>query len=206
MAVYQLKHFNKYINTAYRMYSIYGKRFFDVFLAVFALSILSPIILFVAVTIYFFDSGPVFFKQERIGKKGKKFLIFKFRSMPVQTKNLPSDQIGTVQLTSLGMFIRKSNLDELPQFFNILRNEMSIVGPRPCMTTQKKLIELRRKNSSWFCKPGLTGLAQVMSFDGMSIEKKAELDKIYAKKISLWNDLKIIFKTFLYLLKTPPTY
>ena len=188
------------------MYVKWGKRFFDFFFSLIALIILSPLFTIIIILIYFFDSGPIFFRHERVGNNGKNFLLLKFRSMPVGTKNLSSDKIEKVKISWIGKIIRRTNIDELPQLFNILKNEMSIVGPRPCATYQNKLIKYRRKNLSFFCKPGLTGLAQVNSYNAMSIQKKAYFDGLYKKNISLGGDLKIIFQTFLYLLKPPPIY
>jgi len=188
------------------MYVAWGKRFFDFFFSIVALIFLSPLLTIIIILIYFFDSGPIFFRHERVGNKGKKFLMLKFRSMPVGTKNLSSDKIGEVRVSWVGNIIRRTNIDELPQLFNILKNEMSIVGPRPCAPYQKKLIKYRRKNLSFYCKPGLTGLAQVNSYNDMSIQKKANFDALYKKNISLGTDLKIIFKTFSYLFKPPPIY
>lgn len=156
--------------------------------------------------IYFFDSKIIFFKQKRVGENGKIFLILKFRSMPIKTKNIQSSKIKNVKISTIGSIIRRTNIDELPQFLNILKNEMSIVGPRPCLQSERKLIAYRKKNKSYYCKPGITGLAQINSYNGMSYIKKANFDGLYAKKITLFTDLKIIFKTFLYLLKPPPIY
>jgi len=160
----------------------------------------------ISVLIKIFDTGPVFFKQIRVGQDRKEFLFYKFRSMPVNTGNLPSDKIGQLKLTWIGKFIRRSNIDELPQLFNILKGDMSVVGPRPPLPDQKELIQLRIQNGSIKIRPGLTGLAQINSFDGMSIEEKANFDAEYTLQISLFNDLKIIFNTFSYLFKPPPVY
>ena len=188
------------------MYVLLGKRVFDIIFSLISLIFLFPLFIIVAILILIFDSRPIFFKQKRIGIKGKVFYILKFRSMPVGTKNLPSDKIGKIQLGWVGYFIRRTNIDELPQLINILKNEMSIVGPRPSTLFQKKLIKLRKKNKSFFLKPGLTGLAQINSYDGMSVYKKANFDGKYVNQISLYVDVKIIFKTFFYLLKKPPIY
>ena len=97
-------------------------------------------------------------------------------------------------------------MDELPQLFNILKGEMSFIGPRPCLPDQIDLIEFRKKNNSILLTPGLSGLAQVSSYDGMSSKQKAEYDYIYSKELSLILDLKILIRTFIYLLKPPPKY
>lgn len=188
------------------MYLIFGKRWLDVLLSLLAVIFLSPIFIITALMIKIFDPGPVIFRQKRIGLNGEPFEFYKFRSMPINTGDVPSDKIGQVRLTWIGRFIRRSNIDELPQLFNILIGDMSIVGPRPPITSQAELIELRQKNGSIKCRPGLTGLAQVSSFNGMKIAEKADFDGIYSKSISLWGDILIILKTFSYLLKPPPVY
>ena len=189
-----------------RLYSKYGKRVLDIFLSLTAFILIGWIMLIVALLIKLFDPGPVIFMQKRIGKNGKEFNFYKFRSMPVNTGDIPSDKVGQIKLTWIGKLIRRSNLDELPQLFNILKGDMSIVGPRPPIQKQTDLIEYRKQNGSLYCLPGLTGLAQIKSFDGMSVEKKAHYDGEYASNITFLSDVKIIINTFLYLFKPPPVY
>jgi len=188
------------------MYASAGKRVFDILLAVAALVLLLPLILLVAILIKSFDPGPVFFRQCRIGRHGNVFWFYKFRSMPVNTRDIPSDKLESIKLTWIGKLIRRSNIDELPQLFNILRGDMSIVGPRPSLPTQDELIAVRRENGALDCRPGLTGLAQINSFDLMSVAQKARFDGEYARDIRFTKDIFIILRTFLYLLKPPPVY
>lgn len=188
------------------MYAQWGKRFFDITLSLLSAILLSPIILIVTFLIKLFDCGPIFFVQDRIGRDSKEFKFFKFRSMPVGTPEVPSDQVKTIKMTWVGLLIRRTNLDELPQLYNIIRGDMSIVGPRPAIKNQTLLIELREMNGASKIRPGLTGFAQISSFDGMSTSKKAELDGEYCRNITLLGDLKIICSTFGYLLKRPPVY
>ena len=188
------------------IYKIIGKRIFDILICVISIILLFPVFILVSILIFAENKGPILFFQKRAGKNAEEFFIIKFRSMPVETESLASDQLSNTKLSKIGSFIRRTNIDELPQIFNVLLNEMSIVGPRPPLLSQKKLIEIRKLNGSINCTPGITGLAQVNSYDGMVVEKKAELDGIYAKKISFFYDIKIILKTFLYLLKPPPKY
>jgi O-antigen biosynthesis protein WbqP len=188
------------------MYTGLGKRILDLFCVILALLILWPLLLVIVVLIKIFDPGPVIFMQSRIGKGGRTFLFYKFRSMPVNTSEISSDKVGEVDLTRIGKLIRRTNIDELPQLFNILLGDMSIVGPRPPIPSQKELIKLRTENGSILCRPGLTGLAQINSYDGMSVSEKAKFDGIYSHEISFFNDIHIILKTFLYLLNPPPTY
>jgi O-antigen biosynthesis protein WbqP len=187
-------------------YARWGKRFLDVAGATFVLLALSPLLLLVTLMIKIFDPGPIIFQQTRVGRQGLHFLFFKFRSMPVGTRNLPSDQLGEVQLTWIGRFLRRSNVDELPQLFNVLRGDMSLIGPRPPIPTQVQLIESRRSNGALALRPGLTGLAQVSSYSGMTVEKKAFYDGQYARQITLIADVRIVFRTLAYLSKPPPVY
>lgn len=188
------------------MYVRFGKRILDLLIALIAIILLSPLLLVIAILITIFDSGPIIFKQLRSGKNGKKFWFYKFRSMPVNTGDIASDAVGSIRLSAIGKFIRRTNLDELPQLFNIIKGDMSIVGPRPPIPSQVELLECRSINGSLKLVPGLTGLAQIKSFDGMSVQQKAAFDGEYADKISFIVDISIILKTFLYLLKPPPVY
>lgn len=183
-----------------------GKRILDIILATLSIFILSPLILFTGFVIIIFDPGPVFFLQQRVGINGKLFTLFKFRSMPVSTDNVSSDQIKNIKIKWIGRIIRRTNIDELPQLMNIILGDMSIVGPRPSLPQQAVLISLRKENGAIKCKPGLTGLAQVNSYEGMPESDKANYDGEYYRSISALKDLQIIMKTFLYLLKPPPVY
>jgi O-antigen biosynthesis protein WbqP len=165
-----------------------------------------PILFIVALIIKIQDKGPVLFIQERIGRDKQSFRIFKFRSMPINTPNVSSEQVNLLKITPFGKFIRRTNIDELPQLFNILKGDMSLIGPRPSLANQIELIELRVANGTYHCRPGLTGLAQVNSYDYMPVVEKAKFDGIYANHITSINDVKIILKTFIYLTKKPPTY
>lgn len=187
-------------------YVDWGKRLLDIVVALFAFTVLAPLLLIIAIIIKIYDPGPVIFRQPRVGRDGKTFVFYKFRSMPVGTRNLPSNQIGEVRLTWVGRFLRRSNIDELPQLFNVLRGDMSIVGPRPPIPTQTDLIEMRRANGALAMRPGLTGLAQVSAYSGMPTEEKANLDGCYSQDVSLPTDAKIIIRTIAYLTKPPPVY
>jgi O-antigen biosynthesis protein WbqP len=182
------------------------KRIFDVILASCLLVCLAPIYLIIAFLIRLKDGGPPIFRQERIGKKGVVFRFYKFRSMPLSTPNVESKDTKKLQITPFGKFIRRTNLDELPQFYNVLKGDMSFIGPRPPIPSQTELIELRRMNGALQLSPGLTGWAQVNSFDGMSVSEKAKFDGEYASKISFGFEVLILLKTILYFTKKPPTY
>ena len=187
-------------------YARAGKRLADTVFAITCLVLLLPLMIFIAIGIKLFDPGSIFFRQERVGRHGRLFKFYKFRSMPVGTKNLPSDQVGSLRLTWIGKLLRRTNLDELPQLYNILLGDMSLVGPRPPIPNQFELLELRRANGSIACRPGLTGLAQIRAYDHMPVSEKADLDSQYAARITLGGDLRIILSTFIYLLRPPPLY
>ncbi|MEO5330765.1 MAG: sugar transferase [Magnetococcus sp. YQC-5] len=171
-----------------------------------AILALSPIMILIAFLIRIEDGHSVFFRQARVGLNGRLFQVIKFRSMPVNTKNVPSAEAGELKVTTIGKILRRTNLDELPQLFNILKGDMSVVGPRPALERQKDLYELRDKLGVTKHKPGLTGLAQIKSFDGMSDFEKARFDAIYCNNITFFGDMAIILRTFGYLLRPPPVY
>ena len=187
------------------MYSLF-KRLCD-FLAVFILLILIfPILLIIAIFIKLHDGGPIIFKQKRIGKDGNEFLFLKFRSMPVNTPNVVSTNTGQLNITPIGKIIRRTNLDEIPQFINVLKGDMSLIGPRPCLPNQSSLIDLRIQSGAIKLRPGLTGWAQVNAFDYMPEVEKANLDGEYYQKFGALIDFKIILGTIKYFSKKPPVY
>ncbi|MGG5510440.1 sugar transferase [Myroides odoratimimus] len=188
------------------MYKIFFKRFIDILASVSVLIIILPLLCIISIVIFLQDFGPVIFKQRRVGINGEVFNFYKFRSMPVNTPSVESHETKKLVITPFGKFIRRTNIDELPQLVNILKGDMSLIGPRPPIESQVKLIELRKENGALSCKPGLTGLAQVSSYDNMPEEEKAKFDGIYIKDINFINDVKIIFRTLTYLTKKPPTY
>ncbi len=188
------------------MYKLFIKRFLDIFFSLIGLIILSPILILIAVVIFFQDFGSIIYIQERVGKDGLIFKFYKFRSMAMNTPNVPSSETSKLKVTPFGKVLRRTNLDELPQLINILKGDMSIVGPRPPIPSQENLIRLRETNGALKCRPGLTGLAQVNSYDYMPEEEKSNWDGTYARSISALTDLKILLKTILYLTKKPPVY
>lgn len=185
-------------------YERYGKRAFDLVVSLGACLVLSPVMAIVAAAIRLDDGGPALFRQARVGRNGVTFVIFKFRSMPIGTAHLASADARALRITRFGRFLRRTNLDELPQFLNILRGDMSLVGPRPPLLSQYDLITLRRESGAIACVPGLTGLAQIHGYDGMPVSEKAAHDAQYACSVSFRTDLAIIGKTFLYLRQPPP--
>lgn len=188
------------------MYRKFFKRGFDIFFSIIFLLLLSPILLCFGVIIYVQDGGPVFFSHKRVGKNGQLFMFHKFRSMPLNTPLVESNKISKIPIKPLGSFIRRTNIDELPQLLNILKGDMSLVGPRPPIPSQQELINLRKQNGSLFIRPGLTGWAQVNAYDNMPVSEKARYDGDYSRGVSFLFDTKIIIKTLFYLRKKPPVY
>ncbi|MBQ8685362.1 MAG: sugar transferase [Clostridia bacterium] len=181
------------------MYRRFFKRLFDILFSLLALIVLALPMLIIAIAVKCTSKGPAIFKVERVGKNGKPFKFYKFRSMRT---NAPKDCAPRYlhsedYITKVGAFLRKTSLDELPQLWCILKGDMSLIGPRPCGFSEVDLIEARKKYGAYAVRPGLTGLAQVNGRDVLAcnVEKKAQFDGEYAKKITFWKDLKIIFQT-----------
>lgn len=188
------------------MYRNFVKRGIDVVVSAICLILLLPVLLIIAIGVKLSSPGPAIFRQLRIGQNGKTFNFLKFRSLPADTKNLASDQLGVVQISAFGRFIRRTSVDELPQLLNIFRGDMSLVGPRPCLPSQDQLVHLRTQSGAIACRPGLTGLAQVSSYTGMSASAKASYDALYADQIGFVTDALIVIRTISYLFKSPPVY
>lgn len=180
------------------MYNTIIKRVLDLLISIVSIIVLSPIFLIIMMAIKLESKGPVFFSQSRVGKDGIKFKVHKFRSMLTFEESFYSD--GTPienydRITKVGNLLRKSSLDELPQIFNILKGEMSLVGPRPTLEYQvEKYNEFQKKRL--LVRPGLTGWAQVNGRNSLSWEEKIKFDVEYVEYLSLKLDLTIIFKTF----------
>jgi len=174
------------------------KNNFDLVFAAFLTLLLSPLLLFITLLIKLDSRGPVLFKQKRIGKDNSTFEIYKFRSMGIEApKDLPTHEFTNAEsyITGVGLFLRKSSLDELPQLFNILKGQMSFIGPRPALWNQQDLIEARKASGADKIKPGITGWAQVNGRDELPILQKAAFDGYYAKHMGLLFDVKILFLT-----------
>lgn len=186
------------------MYSHFGKRALDFILALLGLIILSPVYLIIIIAIKLDSKGPVLFKQERMAQNKKSFRIYKFRTMRIDTPhNMPTHMLANADsfITPVGHFLRKTSLDELPQLVNIVKGEMSVVGPRPCLFKQDDLISERDKYGANNVKPGLTGLAQINGRDELPIPIKAKYDGDYSKKITFIRDTRLFFATFTSVLK-----
>ncbi len=180
------------------MYTKFFKRFFDVVLSGFAIVVLSPLLLLLALAVRLDSKGPIFFRQKRVGKGKTYFQILKFRSMYADTPHdMPTHMLGNAQshITRVGRVLRVTSLDELPQLFNIFAGQMSIVGPRPALWNQDDLIAERDKYGANDLVPGLTGYAQINGRDEIPIEQKAKLDGWYVQHIGFITDCKVILGT-----------
>lgn len=181
------------------------KRIIDFILSLIGIIILLPIFLILAIIIKIDSKGPIFFKQKRVGKNKEYFYILKFRTMRIDTpKDMPTHMLENpdIFITKVGKFLRKTSLDELPQIINILKGEMSIIGPRPALWNQYDLIAERDKYGANDIVPGLTGWAQVNGRDELPIDAKAKYDGEYVENMGLIFDIKIFFKTILSVLKS----
>ena len=181
------------------MYRHCVKRVLDFMLALVGLIALSPLLLIIAVVVKLTSPGPVLFKQERSGLHRKHFMIYKYRTMWVDApKNKATYLLKNAKshITPVGQFLRKTSLDELPQLVNILKGEMSFVGPRPVVYTEFNLIDERDKYGANDVLPGLTGLAQLNGRDKVRFKEKARMDGEYAANITFLGDLKLVLRTF----------
>lgn len=180
------------------------KRLLDFLLSLIAIIVFSIPMLIVSMAIKTNSKGPVLFKQQRVGQGGELFEIYKFRSMYVKTPNVSTEALDnpSVYITPIGKFIRKTSLDELPQLFNILKGNMSIVGPRPALYNQYDLIKMRDEVCVNDVRPGLTGYAQVMGRDFISDTEKVNYDKYYVENQSIRFDFNIIWRTFFSVIKS----
>jgi len=187
-------------------YESRGKRILDLFGAIVGGVLLSPVYVVTALAIRIGDRGPSLFRQRRVGLDGEEFTFLKFRSMPVDTPNVESAEAADLVTTRVGAFIRRTSIDELPQLLNVVIGDMSLVGPRPPIPSQRDLVEARRAAGVLRLRPGLTGLAQVQGYDGMPDPEKVEWDRDYADHVTLWGDVRILLQTIRYLGRTPPRY
>lgn len=185
------------------MYAKYFKRILDFILSLIAIIILSPVFLIIAIAIKIDSKGPIFFLQERLGKDGKVFKIIKFRTMVVNAEHI-GDGLKVKsekdnRITKIGKILRKTSLDELPQFVNVLKGDMTIIGPRPPVTYYPyKYEEYTEEQKNRFnVKPGITGLAQVKVRNSVSWDERIKIDLLYVKKVTFLSDIKIAILTFI---------
>ena len=169
-------------------------RFFDILFSFFGILILSPI-LFGLIIFGYFDTGSPIFRQERIGKGKKPFHLMKFRSMHVNAPSVATHLASASSITRYGSFLRRSKLDELPQLWNVLMGDMSLVGPRPNLFNQTELIEERGNRGVYDLRPGITGLAQIQKIDMSTPQLLAETDAMMISQLNIFYYFKYIFLT-----------
>lgn len=180
------------------MYRRFLKRFFDLLLAIFLFIILLLPLVIIALIVKLTSKGPILFIQERYGRNSRPFKLYKFRSMTDSAPQIANSKFTDIQnyITPFGMFIRKTSLDELPQFWNIIKGDMSFIGPRPLAKTDKKVLSLRKQNGADQVLPGISGLAQVNGRNNLSDEDKAAYDAKYAAHLSFRLDMLLTLETF----------
>ena len=173
------------------------KRFCDIILSMLTITVLSPVILLIALTVKLTSYGPILYWSDRVGKNNKIFRMPKFRTMHTNTPALATHLLGDPDqyLTNVGKFLRRSSLDELPQLLSVLVGKMSLVGPRPALFNQFDLVELRTQKGIHQLTPGLTGWAQINGRDELPIPEKVRYDEYYLLNHCLVFDLKIILLT-----------
>lgn len=190
---------------------LFLKRFFDLFFSILGIIILSPLMLIIAIVIKLDSKGPIIYKQERLGKDGRVFKIYKFRTMIMNAEKIGSGLFtyeNDPRITRVGKILRKTSLDELPQLFNVLKGEMSFVGPRPPVPYYpKRWSEYTSEEKKRFSmKPGITGWAQVNGRNEIDWPKRIKLDIWYVDNWSLFLDIKIILKSVEVVLKKKGVY
>ncbi|MGE3229791.1 MAG: sugar transferase [Hyphomicrobium sp.] len=171
------------------------KRAFDMAVSALGLLAATPIIVVCAVAVRCDSEGPALFRQRRIGRDEREFTCLKLRTMRIDTASLPTHEVSPTAITPTGRLLRNLKLDELPQLWNVLIGDMSFVGPRPCLPTQRALIEARRAHGLRHLRPGITGPAQVAGIDMSEPARLAAVDASYLKEMSLRTDIALILRT-----------
>jgi O-antigen biosynthesis protein WbqP len=174
-----------------------AKRLADVVGAAAGLLVLWPVAIVLAVLVAASDGRPVLFRQIRVGRDERPFTLWKFRTMRRGTAHVPTHEASAASVTGVGRFLRRTKLDELPQLWNVLKGEMSFVGPRPCLPSQSEVIEARRRHGALSLPVGITGLAQIRGYDFSMPEQTAACDGEYGRRASLGYDLWLIGQTLL---------
>ena len=186
------------------VYRCYIKILIDIFVAVLSLIALMPVFGVIAAAIKWDSEGPVLFKQKRCGQYGRTFLIYKFRTM---YKTAPYDRpVKEQYITRTGRVLRRTSLDELPQIFNMIKGEMSLIGPRPFLLAEGEVLAAREKAGITAVRPGITGLAQINGRNLISNDEKVVFDRKYVENICFLTDAAIFFKTIRYVIKRQDIY
>lgn len=173
------------------------KRLFDIVAAFSGLLVFSPVMLLIAILVRKSSPGGALFLQTRVGRNERHFTCIKFRTMAAGTPDVGSHDASAAWITPIGKHLRRYKLDELPQLVNVLRGDMSLVGPRPCLPGQSEVISERRKRGVFAIRPGITGLAQLSGIDMSTPEKLAIADERYVRRHSLAGDIRLIISTVL---------
>lgn len=179
------------------MYVSYGKRALDIVLTLTIAMPAALLCLGCLLAIKFEAAGPGIFRQVRVGRHRQPFVLYKLRTMATGTGDRPSHEISPARITRVGRFLRRTKLDELPQLLNVLNGDISLVGPRPCLPSQTRLVVLRDNLGIYNVRPGITGPAQVAGLDMSDPIKLAAMDARYVDAISLGHDLKYLILTLL---------
>ncbi len=182
----------------------YVKRASDIVFSILLLIVLSPLLLVVILTLTVTTHGKPIFKQQRAGKLGKPFYIYKFRTMQLDAPpHMPTTDFGDANryITKFGHFLRRTSIDELPQLWNVLKGDMSFIGPRPVILAEVELLRQRQKRGADKVLPGITGIAQLHGRDLVDLEHKARYDTYYANHVSLFMDVRLVFLTIVCVLR-----
>jgi lipopolysaccharide/colanic/teichoic acid biosynthesis glycosyltransferase len=174
--------------------SFLAQRSLDVLLSGTGLLLLAPLLALLWLAGWF-DTGSPLFRQQRVGRQQRPFVLIKFRTMRPDTASVGTHQVNPAAITPYGRFLRRSKLDELPQLWNVLRGDMSLVGPRPCLPNQTELVQERERQGVFAARPGITGLAQVQGVDMSEPARLAELDSQMLRQLDFWLYLKLIAST-----------
>lgn len=174
---------------------LFTMRLFDIIFSLLGLTILSPLFLVIFLFSSLFQSGSPLYAQQRVGREEKIFTLVKFRTMKPETGSVGTHKVNPDQVTTWGKLLRRAKIDELPQLWNVLKGEMSLVGPRPCLPSQTELIQDRQKYGAFVVRPGITGLAQIQGIDMSTPDLLAKTDAEMIRTMSLFNYLKYIFRT-----------
>lgn len=192
-----------YVTSMQRMY-LPLKRFLDIFFSLLALIVLTVPMILIGILVKTTSKGPVFFKQTRLGQNRQLFTILKFRTMYIEAPpDLATTEFSNAKgyITKLGSFLRRTSLDEIPQFFNVLVGHMSIIGYRPLIFKESEIDLIRYQTGVYYLKPGISGFAQINGRDLVSVEQKAYFDRMYLEQFSLLTDLRILIRTIVYVIR-----
>lgn len=193
------------------MYLRFGKRALDIVIGIIALPFVLVIIAVLAPFIYFEDKGPIFYNAPRVGKDGRDFTMYKLRSMKVNAPDLVMEDGSTYngaddpRMTRVGALMRKTSLDEMPQFLNVLKGDMSVIGPRPDLRRETELYE-GDDAEKLLVKPGITGYAAVYGRNSLPWRERLKLDVYYVRNVTFWMDAKVFFRTFYVIFKQDGIY